>query len=297
MTLAETQRRMAAALMRPLTSGDRIARTTTAGAPMSQEAAAFIKANDRLTSLERLEIYSRSYWFRLLDSLRDDFPGLAAVLGAPAFERLAKAYLADCPSQSFTLRDLGSRLETWLREHPEFAGKNCDLALDMVRLEWAHIVAFDGPGEKALGPEDLVELKPSLRAGVQPYISLLALHYPVDELRVQVNADQEGSSLTSNLALKKARRASPHVRRLRPGAIFLAVHRLDFSVYYRRLTPEEFRLLVALRAGRPIGSAIQHAFEGSTVPLDEIPALLQLWFTTWSHFEWLSARRRRAVKA
>ena len=194
MTLAETQRRMAAALMRPLTSGDRIARTTSAGAPMSQEAAAFIKANDRLTSLERLEIYSRSYWFRLLDSLRDDFPGLAAVLGAPAFERLAKAYLADCPSQSFTLRDLGSRLETWLREHPEFAGKNCDLALDMVRLEWAHIVAFDGPGEKAVGPEDLVELRPSLRACVQPYISLLALHYPVDELRLQINADQEGSS-------------------------------------------------------------------------------------------------------
>ncbi len=146
MTLAETQRRMAAVLIllkrvrgepqsftarrrraeshskcdqvvnqscskaRPLISGDRIARTTADGAPMAQEAAAFIKANDRLTSLERLEIYSRSYWFRLLDSLRDDFPALAAVLGPPAFERLARAYLADCPSQSFTLRDLGSRM-------------------------------------------------------------------------------------------------------------------------------------------------------------------------------------------
>ena len=39
------------------------------------EADALVKPNDRLTPLERLEIYSRSYWFRVLDCLYDDFPG------------------------------------------------------------------------------------------------------------------------------------------------------------------------------------------------------------------------------
>ncbi len=288
MTLAETQRRMAAALMLPLTSGDRIARKTGRGVPMAEEAATLIKPNDRLTSLERLEIYSRSYWFRLLDSLRDDFPGLAAILGPSAFERLAKAYLAECPSRSFTLRDLGSRLESWLREHPNFAGRNCVLALDMVRLEWAHIVAFDGLAGKVLGPEDLVELKPSLRAGVQPYISLLELQYPVDELRIKVNADQDGSTVTSNLALRKIRRSSPYVRQLKPQPIFLAVHRLDLSVYYRRLSIEEFRLLGALRAGRSISGAIRLAFRDSSVAAGDVPGLLRLWFATWAEFGWLS---------
>jgi hypothetical protein len=79
---------MAAALMRPLTAGDHI----DPEAPVD-----YIKPNDRLTSLERLEIYSRSYWYRLLDSLYEDFPGLRAVLGQRAFERLAKAYLTDRP--------------------------------------------------------------------------------------------------------------------------------------------------------------------------------------------------------
>ena len=291
MTLAETQRRMAAALMLPLTSRDRIARKTECGVPMAQEAATFIKPNDRLTSLERLEIYSRSYWFRLLDSLRDDFPGLVAILGLPAFERLARAYLAECPSQSFTLRDLGSRLESWLREHPNFAAKNCVLALDMVRLEWAHIVAFDGLAGKVLGPEDLIELSPSLRIGVQPYISLLELHYPVDELRIKVNADQEGSAVTSNLALRKVRRSSPRFRLLQPEPIVLAVHRLDLSVYYRRLNVEEFRLLEALRAGRSISSAIRLAFRDSSVAADDVPGLLRVWFATWAKFGWLSAAR------
>src|SRR5271168_2847018 len=105
MTLLEVQRRMAHSILQPLTGSDGIARKTDAE---------FIKPNARLTSVERLEIYSRSYWFRVLDSLADDFPGLRAVLGKVAFNRLSRAYLTDCPSRSFTLRNLGARLEEWL---------------------------------------------------------------------------------------------------------------------------------------------------------------------------------------
>jgi hypothetical protein len=99
MTLLELQKRMANAIFQPLTGSDRIAPKTDAG---------FIKPNDRLTAVERLEIYGRSYWFRVLDSLYDDFPGLRAVLGQRVFHQLSRAYLADCPSQSFTLRNLVS---------------------------------------------------------------------------------------------------------------------------------------------------------------------------------------------
>src|SRR5258708_21424394 len=112
MTLLQLQRRMAYAILQPLTGSDRIAPKTDAE---------FIKPNDRLTSVERLEIYSRSYWFRVLDSLYDDFPGLRAVLGQRAFLRLSRAYLADCPSRSFTLRNLASCLDGWLRRTPQSA--------------------------------------------------------------------------------------------------------------------------------------------------------------------------------
>src|ERR1700747_3280983 len=128
MTLLDIQRRMAHAILQPLTSSDRIAPNTDAG---------YLKPNNQLTAVERLEIYSRSYWFRVLDSLYDDFPGLRAVLGERAFHRLSRAYLADCPSRSFTLRNLGSRLAGWLQRNPQYAGARYSLALDMVRLEWA----------------------------------------------------------------------------------------------------------------------------------------------------------------
>ena len=91
MTLLELQRRLMTAVMQPLTSSDGIATKTEDGRPMKVEADEFIAPNSRLTSLERLEIYSRSYWYRALASLYDDFPGLCAVLGQQGFHRLSRA--------------------------------------------------------------------------------------------------------------------------------------------------------------------------------------------------------------
>ena len=112
----------------------------------------------RLTSFERLEIYNRQYWFRIISAFAEDFPGLAAVVGQTAFDRLTRAYLAECPSQSFTLRNLGSQLEGWLENHPVYAGKKTALALDVVRLEWAYIEAFDNAEERALTLADMGQL-------------------------------------------------------------------------------------------------------------------------------------------
>jgi hypothetical protein len=266
MTLLRLQRRMAHAVMQPLTGGDHITPKTGAD---------FIKPNDRLSAVQRLEIYSRSYWFRVLDALYDDFPGLRAVLGQRAFYRLLRAYLADCPSQSFTLRNLGSRLEAWLQRNPRFAESRHALALDMVRLEWAHIEAFDNAAEKVLGPEDLLEFGPKFRAGLQPYIRLLALQYPVDDLRIHLKA---------------------RVRRLKPEQVFLAVHRLDSTVYYRRIAAEEYRLLATLRDGQPIGRAIRLAFENSPASTEEQRSMLENWFAVWAELGWLCApvgRRER----
>src|SRR5208283_245435 len=99
--------------------------------------------------------------YRLLGSLWEDFPGLRAIIGSRAFDKLARAYLAERPSESFTMRNLGQRLGEWLETHPEYAGRNPALATDMVRLEWAHIVAFDGEAEPVPGPEDLLEPNPN----------------------------------------------------------------------------------------------------------------------------------------
>ena len=69
---------MAGVLFRPLTPQWGMQKRWTDGSRMDDVAAEFIKPNDRLSSFERLEIYNRQYWFRVLDCLWDDYPGLRA---------------------------------------------------------------------------------------------------------------------------------------------------------------------------------------------------------------------------
>ena len=83
---------------------------------------ALVKPNSRLSSFERLEIYHRSYWSRVLDAFGEDFPGVRALLGTKGFDRLRRRYLADCPSESFTMRNLGKHLAAWMERNATLAG-------------------------------------------------------------------------------------------------------------------------------------------------------------------------------
>ncbi len=80
--------------------------------------------------------------------------------------------------------------------------------------------------------------------------------------------------------------AARAVAKLEPAQIFLAVHRLDFSVHFRRIEPEEFALLNALRNGKMIERAIELAFRKSSVPAADRRASVQHCFQTWATLVW-----------
>jgi hypothetical protein len=288
MKLMQIQRTMARAVMQPLTASERMQRRAPGGGSMRRYAARFIKPNDRLSSFERLEIYNRQYWFRVLSSLYEDFPGLRAILGARRFDAMAKAYLVANPSRSFTLRNLGSKLASWLKRNPKWAGENLALALDIVRLEWADIEAFDGKSEPALRQEDLANgANARLKLQLQPYISLLSFRYPVDDLLLEVRRDDEDMDFASNAFTERQKRKRVRaVAKLNPAQIFLAVHRIDDSVYFRRLEQEEFAILTALRDGKSLGGAVELGFRKTTVALEERPAKVQEWFAIWAALGW-----------
>jgi hypothetical protein len=297
MSLMELQRTMARAVTQPLTPTERMQRKAPGGGKMSAYASRFIKPNDRLTSFERLEIYNRQYWFRVLSSMIEDFPGLRAVLGERRFEEMAKAYLGDNPSQSFTLRNLGSRLEAWLRKRPKWTGIKQKLALDIVRLEWADIEAFDGKAEEALRPEDLSgDVGPNLRLKLQPYIQLLGLHYPVDDLLLDVRKEDEDTDFASNAFQERRKHKRVQaVAKLKPAEIYLVVHRVDYSVYFRRIDREEFLILSALRQGKPLGKAIEIAFRKSSIAPQERPSRVQEWFQNWAALGWFCRAEKKSA--
>jgi len=299
MNLLAIQRQMAAAVMTPLTPSERMRHVAPDGRSLRAVANRIIKPNDRLTSFERLEIYNRQYWFRVLSGFAEDFPGLRAILGTRAFDRVAQAYLKDCPSTSFTMRNIGSKLESWLRKHPKFAGPRQQLGIDMVRLEWAEINAFDGKRETPLTPADLAEADPAkLRLRLQPYITLLDLKYPVDDLLLAVRKDAEDVSVASNAMNErhKTKRVKA-VAGMKPSPMFLAVHRLGEEVYFRRLEREEFAILSFLRDGKSLNAAIDAGLRRSDTPVTERPLLIQKWFQTWSTLGWFYPWTKSSAKS
>lgn len=285
--LLELQRRVAAAIMHPLTRSETMPRKRRDGASNKAEADAIIKPNDRLSSFDRLEIYNRQYWFRLYSSFEEDFPGLKAIVGGKKFDTLMRRYLTDCPSKSFSLRNLGSQLEAWLVAHPEYLEPRRDLAMDMVRLEWAHIETFDSAEAPLLDPDDLASIDENSRLHLQPHLRILELRYPVEDLLIELRSENGSSDASSNNA--SISRKTKRVRRvamLEPEQIYLALHRHQNSVYYKRLHAEDYRLLEALLAGLPIGAAIDAAFESSAIAEDDRGAFLQQAFASWAALGW-----------
>lgn len=274
---------MAGAIMRPLASGNRMQRTST---PVANQ---IIKPNDRLTSFERLEIYNRQYWFRIIDCFYDDYPGLRAVIGERKFNRLTLAYLARYPSESFSLRNLGRRLEGFLRAEPKWIAPLNHLALDMVRLEWAHIVAFDEAMKPAIHVDDLLGRKPStVRLALQPYISLLDVRYPVDDLLIAAKKgdDRLRAEASNAVELHERRTVRIKFRHVKPKPLYIAVHRMQCSVYYKPLTRDQFEVLRALQQGATVEKACAVLVKRRGDAAKESATQVQQWFQDWTSFGW-----------
>ena len=274
-TLREIQQRMGNAVMHPLTANDQAPRR------LKSEAEAIIKRNDRLSSLERLEIYSRSYWFRVLDSLVEDFPGVRAIVGCVSSTRCRAITcwrIRHDPSPcAISVRISWSG---WTRTVSESRPYE-HLALDMARLEWAQMEAFDGAQKRSSRPRSG---RGRGRRGLklQPYIRLVACRYAVDDLLLEI---------------QEARRFE--LRRSQTG-VASGCCRSARGMFHRGASRRLLRLLsaggagsisaaAALQAGNSLGDALEVAFAGSAVPQERWPALVQEWFSLWMNLGWFSA--------
>jgi len=289
--LRAIQRQFAAGITRPLTASNHMQPKWVDGTSTRKAVASFIKPNDRLSSFDRLEIYNKQYWFRLIDCLYEDFPGLRTVVGEKRFYDLAIAYLTKYPSNTYSLRDLGNRLEKFLVREPKWMKPHPKLAHDLVRLEWAHVVAFDGD---ALPPLDVDSLlgqgdPAKLRLGFQPYITFLACDYPVDNFIISVRRREEPQGEASNAVAERVPRKKQKKLKLpKPEKIYLAVHRSENSVWYKRLEHEAYLVCTGLQKGLPLQKACERALRLRKAD-PNFGATLQQWFTQWASFGWFCA--------
>lgn len=218
----------------------------------------FLVGSTELSASERIGIYADMYLWRLTDSLREDYPKLARVLGEERFLALAEAYAREHPSDHPDLGRFGRHLPAFLRRFP--SAQRADLA-DLAALEWARSeVFFDAPatpvGRDALtglGPESFVDA----RLEIIPALRGLVLDH---DAAAAWNHIEDGQPAGEPLAQMTA----------------LVVWRAGFEVFHARVELDEARALESALAGEPL-SRVCAEFERREDPAGAAFVALSSW--------------------
>ena len=260
--LEQTQREFFAALQMPLRrrsrAGTELPAVDEGHSPeFLAKAEELLKHGPDLTPAESLELYHRQYWFRVLDSIAEDFPILRKMAGEEAFWTLMEAYLLACPSTSFTLRHLGSRLAGFTASWQGIDETKRRWFSSIARFEYAHMEIFEAAEWEPVTPEQFA----TADLGLQPHVILLNLPVPADGC-----ADLEEFSPEAETP------------------IHLAIWRGENGGAARcRLSPIEFVLLGRLRKGGTLASLFDEPTDQ-----DPTPEEVSTWFANWQCRRWIA---------
>jgi hypothetical protein len=224
-----------------------------------------------LTAADRVAIYGRAYHARLTECLEAEFSVLRQALGDDLFGMFARAYLSNCPSQSYTLGNLGKGFPGYLHdtrpaESPEGKGEAWpDFIIDLARFERAFSEVYDGPGVEGgpmLSAEGLRALLADRDRQVRlaPAVSLrlLTFRYPVHDYFHAARRGQE-----------------PELPA--PAETFLAMNRRDYVVTTIELSVAQHALLSGLLEGQTVGQSLRRA--GASLPCQrqQLIASMEKW--------------------
>ena len=102
-------------------------------------------SSPQLSAADRLAIYNRNYFYRLLAALAAVFSQTKRVLGDADFERLGLAYLARYPSEHPAVERVGRSFCEFLR-----SVEAQPTVVDLAALEWARLCALLAPNPRSL---------------------------------------------------------------------------------------------------------------------------------------------------
>lgn len=261
-------------------------RQATPVADDAEQAALFAKhvaGNDRLTPAEQVDIYRRQFWLRHEEVLEEDYPGLAAMLGAGPFGDLALAFLAAHPPRDPNLRDLGAGVPAFVESYAGIPDALRPAALDMARYELAFVDVFDALDPPPLDPSELLALTPDAweraRLVLSPWVHRLRFDYPVHRMRLAARELAPGTTLDIP----------------EPRPVHLALFRKNLVVHFEELEPDAYVLLDALARGETLLAACEQMARGK--PDAEAQLLVGKigeWFRFWAQNGFIAEVRTEA---
>jgi hypothetical protein len=223
---------------------------------------ALVDGDERLSAVERVDIYADAYFYRLLDCLAEDFPATLAVVGADNFAAIVKEYLLEYPPTEPSIRYAGLYLADFLNVHP-FAERWPFIA-ELARLERAVLDVFHAADAPALGVEALravpSEEWPALRLRAHPAVAIVHSEWRIANVLHTVEQGEGWSDPEHEEAS-------------------VLVWRQNVLVHYRSLEPVERDALAAVSEGARFATICETVVDATEEPhhLALIGRLLARW--------------------
>lgn len=231
-----------------------------------------IESDDRLSAVQRLEIYANAYFHRILDCLKEDFPATLAVLGDDNFHNLVTGYLIEYPPTEPSISFAGRHLADFLRRHP--MRERWPFIAELAHLERTLIEVFHAGEAQALNAEAMRSIAladwPALAMRTHPALAIVDCEWRVDELLREAGnaADQRGRYRSAPVCNAPAR-----------ALVSVLVWRRDSRVRYRALERAE-RAALGLASTEASFAAlceVAAAEAGGEEPVVLINRLLTRW--------------------
>jgi hypothetical protein len=254
--LADLQRQLGELLRTPLdaSSGTLRAQTERYETPLV--------AAVRDPARERLAVYNRQYWFRLLTVMRHSWPLTARLLGMFHFNLHAQQFLLQHPPAHHDLHAITLGFDRYLAA--QLTPLPDALLREALNVDAAFTSVFHAPPQprfapRAHGPAELVQRK-LIRSAAYAHV---AEHWPLVALRFALQGDSAESAVAIPAPL--------------PAAQHWAFVRNAQGVVQLRLAPLQARLLTLLEQ-HPVGEALARLeAEADPAARAALPEQTQAW--------------------
>lgn len=199
----------------------------------------FIVADAKADAVGRMGVYADAYRLRLVEVLTNDYPALAGLIGAEAFDALARAYVDTHPSRQPSVRWFGKSLAAFLREQEGARSLHAELAA----FEWAQGEAFDAGDAHVLALEDVARVP----AAQWPYMSFEP-HPTLRRLELTWNVGALAQAAADGAPLPSPVQDDPRE---------WLIWRRDLVIRWRSLTADEAVALDAARHRESFGAVCE----------------------------------------
>lgn len=220
---------------------------------------AIIGGDARMAAVERLDIYANMYFYRLLEILTNDFPGVTAAVGADNFHNIVTGYLIERPPTEPSVFWAGRHLADFLRTHPIL--REFPYLADLAALERAIVEVFCARDMAALDAAAMRAIPPA--------------RWPSVRMRA-VAAFQVIESDWRVAPILRAVEGGRKFKALRQDASRILVWRPRTKVFYREIDPVEAGAIAKLRRGATFGAlcaAISRTLGDSASGRDPVVAI------------------------